>query len=623
MKQSCHTALPMMTRAEFRNTGLDALDFVLVSGDAYIDHPSFGAAIIARLLMDAGYTVGVIPQPDWHSVEAFRIFGRPRLAYLVTGGNIDSMVNHYTVMKRRRSEDAYTPGGKAGARPDRATIVYGNKCKEAYRDVPVILGGIEASLRRFAHYDYWDNRVRHSILYDACGDLLVYGMGEKTILEIARLLNKGVPVSSLTAIPGTCYRANSIDHLEKAVILPSYQQVSSDKKAYADAFMLEEREHDAIRGRVLVQAHEKGYLVVNPPMAPLTTEELDRVYELPYTRRPHPIYKDKIPALDEVSFSIASTRGCYGGCSFCALTFHQGRVIQARSHDSIIREAKLLSHDRDFKGYIHDVGGPTANFRQPACEKQTRCGVCPDRQCIGFEPCKNLVVDHQDYTVLLKKLRQLPGIKKVFVRSGIRYDYLIYDKNRAFLEELAEHHVSGQLKVAPEHVSDRVLYYMNKPRQAIFDRFVQAYEACNRKKGKEQYLVPYLISSHPGSELSDAIELASYLKKNHMRPEQVQDFYPTPGTLSTAMFYTGLDPRTGKRVYIPRDPEEKRMQRALIQYYEPRNFSLVRRALKKADREDLIGFHKEALAPPERTEKSRDFGARKRKNSVDKPRRNR
>ena len=626
-EEQARLILPVMTRGELSNAGLTALDFVLVSGDAYIDHPSFGAAIIARVLMDKGFNVGVIAQPDWHSAEDFRRLGKPKLAFLVTGGNIDSMVNHYTVMKRRRSEDAYTPGGKNGARPDRAVVVYGNRCREAFSDVPVILGGIEASLRRFAHYDYWDDRVRHSILYDACADLIVYGMGEKAILEIAERLQNGERISELTNVRGTCCRAQSMPEDDGAVALPSYTEVSKDKRAYARAFLIEEREHDAVRGKTLYQQHEKGFVKVNPPMPPLSEAELDSVYALPYTRKPHPVYgRQKIPALDEVSFSIASARGCFGGCSFCALTFHQGRVVQARSHNSILGEAKLLTKQPNFCGYIHDVGGPTANFRKPACKKQLTLGVCADKQCIGFTPCKNLTVDESDYTELLKKLRALPGVKKVFVRSGVRYDYLMYDKSPDFLRELAAHHISGQLKVAPEHVSDSVLYYMNKPKHDVFERFRASYEHINKALGLDQYLVPYLISSHPGSTLNDAIELAQYLKKNNMHPEQVQDFYPTPGTLSTTMYYTGFDPRTGNAVYVPRAAEEKSMQRALIQYYERRNYPLIRKALTKADREDLVGFDKASLVPPAQQERQRGYAPEKpskRKNSVDKRRRTR
>lgn len=605
-----------MTRAELREQGIEQLDFVYISGDAYIDHPSFGTAIIARVLQSHGYSVGIIAQPDWSDVRAFRQLGCPRLAFLVSSGNIDSMVNHYSAGKRRRDEDLYSPGGKAGLRPDRAVIVYANRCREAYAHVPVVIGGLEASLRRFAHYDYWDDRVRHSILYDAGADLLLYGMGERSIVELADALDAGTPARELRSIRGSCFRVNRLDELEEDCLeLPSYGQVSSDKAAYARAFQMEAGEQDAVRGKRLVQAHEKGYLVANPPALPLSTAELDAVYALPFTRRPHPIYHDHIPALDEVAFSVTSARGCFGGCSFCALTFHQGRVIQARSHESIIAEVRRLTHDPEFKGYIHDVGGPTANFRQPACDKQLRSGVCRDRQCIGFTPCKNLKVSHADYVALLRKLRAVPGVKKVFVRSGVRYDYVMYDQDDTFLRELVRHHISGQLKVAPEHVSDRVLQYMNKPPYALYERFMQRYRQMNRNAGREQYVVPYLMSSHPGAELSDAIELACYLKKMGLRPQQVQDFYPTPGTLSTCMYHTGLDPRTMRPVYVARSQQEKRMQRALMQFFLPRNFPIVRQALRQAGREDLIGTGRDCLVPPENRHSS--------KNAVDKRRRSR
>lgn len=588
--------LPAVSKRDMENMGVEQLDFVYINGDAYIDHPSFGAAIITRVLMAAGFSVGIIPQPDWHDVKAFQALGRPRLAFLASSGNIDSMVNHYTAAKKKRSEDSYTPGGKAGKRPDRALIVYGNMCRRAYPGVPLLVGGIEASLRRFAHYDYWDDKVRHSILYDAGADILMYGMGERSVLALAEALDEGTPVHEIRNVPGTCYQTASLEGLEKYVLLPSYTEVSADKKQYCKAFMLESREQDALRGKILVQPHEKGYLVVNPPSAPLKQEEMDRVYDLPYTRKPHPMYKEPIPALQEVEFSLTSCRGCFGACSFCALTFHQGRVVQSRSHGSLLKEAKQLTAMGGFKGYIHDVGGPTANFRQPACSKQEKCGVCPDRQCIGYSPCPNMKADESDYVSLLKKLREVPGVKKVFVRSGVRFDYLLYDKKTDFLKELTAHHVSGQLKVAPEHVSDRVLYYMNKPPHRVYEAFVKRYEDMNRREGKQQYLVPYFISSHPGCTLDDAIELAEYIKKTGHRPEQVQDFYPTPGTLSTCMYYTGLDPRTMEPVHIPRG-EEKKMQRALMQYWVPGNRETVRKALRLRGREDLIGRGSKALVP--------------------------
>ena len=593
--------IPALTREELRLRGIEQPDFVYISGDAYVDHPSFGAAIIARVLQSRGYSVAMIAQPDWHSAEPFRAMGRPRLAFLVSSGNLDSMVNHYSVAKRRRTEDSYTPGGRAGSRPDRAVIVYANRCREAYPNVPIVIGGLEASLRRFAHYDYWDDRVRHSVLYDAGADLLLYGMGERSIVELADALDAGTPVREIRTISGSCYRVNSLEELSgDSVLLPSFMEVATDKKAYARAFSLQSAEQDAVTGRRLVQAHEKGFLVANPPQPPLSQAEMDAVYALPFTRKPHPVYREHIPALDEVAFSVTSSRGCFGGCSFCALTFHQGRVVQARSHGSILAEVRRLTQDPDFKGYIHDVGGPTANFRQPACKKQLTQGVCRDRQCIGYRPCGNLEVSHSDYTALLKKLRSLPGVKKVFVRSGVRYDYVMYDRDDAFLRELVAHHVSGQLKVAPEHVSERVLRCMNKPSHELYERFEQRYMALCRQKGREQYLVPYLMSSHPGAELSDAIELACFLKKKGIRPQQVQDFYPTPGTLSTCMYHTGLDPRSMQRVYVARTPEEKAMQRALMQYYLPKNFAVIRKALRRAGREDLIGAGRDCLVPPER-----------------------
>ena len=592
------------TAEELSARGIGQLDFVYIIGDAYVDHPSFGPAIISRVLESHGYTVGIISQPDWHSAEEFRRLGRPRLAFLISAGNIDSMVNHYTSAKKRRSSDAYTPGGEAGKRPDRATIVYANRVREAYRGVPVIIGGIEASLRRFAHYDYWDDKVRRSILSDSGADLLVYGMGERQIVEIADALAGGLPVEQITYVNGTCYMTNSLAQVSEYETIESYEAVARDNKAYASAFMAQYREQDAIRGKRLVQPHGDAYLVVNPPAAPLTTEELDAVYELPYARAPHPSYQKEIPALFEVKFSLTSCRGCFGACSFCALTFHQGRVISARSHASLLREAAILTQQPDFKGNIHDVGGPTANFRQPACKKQLKSGACADRQCLGFEHCKNLMVDHGDYIALLEELSGVPGVKRVFVRSGIRYDYVMYDKSDAFLRALIKNHVSGQLKVAPEHVSDRVLRLMGKPASALYDRFVAKYMQLNRNLGKAQYIVPYFMSSHPGSDLDAAVELAEYLKRTGQRPEQVQDFYPTPGTLSTCMYYTGFDPRTGERVYVPKNASEKAMQRALMQYFMPQYRDLARKALEKAGREDLIGFGKHALVPPrmEKTE---------------------
>lgn len=592
-------AFPPVSGEELRARGIGQLDFVLVSGDAYIDHPSFGAAIIYRLLESHGFSVGVIAQPDWHSAKAFQELGRPKLGFLVTSGNIDSMVNHYAVSGARRDSDAYTENGVAGRRPDHATVVYSNRCREAYAGVPLIIGGIEASLRRFAHYDYWDDRVRHSILYDACADILVYGMGERAIVQIADALKAGTPVAEIIDIPGTCVRVSNAESAKNAVLLPSYSDVAKDKKKYCEAFVIQSREQDAVRGKRLLQAHEKGFLLCNPPARPLLTAELDEVYALPFTRRPHPSIRGHVPALDEVSFSITSSRGCFGNCNFCALTFHQGRVVTGRSHNSILKEAKAFASDPEFKGYIHDVGGPTANFRHPACEKQLKSGACADRQCLGFTACRNLDTSEDDYVILLRKLRELPHVRKVFVRSGVRYDYALLDRDDTFLRELIEHHVSGQLKVAPEHVSDRVLKYMNKPPHAVYERFVQKFEALNKGLGLRQYLVPYLISSHPGSNIHDAIELAQYLKESGHKPEQVQDFYPTPGTASTCMYYTELDPFTMQPVYVAKSHEEKAMQRALLQCFIRRNWPLIRKALRQADREDLIGNGKNCLVPPD------------------------
>ena len=588
-----------LTRAEMEELGWDRPDFCIVTGDAYIDHPSFGTAIIARVLESQGYKVAIIAQPDWHSTADFKRFGRPRLGFLVNSGNIDSMVNHYTAAKKPRSEDSYTPGGKAGARPDRAVIVYVNRIREAYRKVNVIIGGIEASLRRYAHYDYWDNKVRRSILVDSGADLLIYGMGEKPVVQVADALEGGLPIDQITYVPGTCYLASSPEGVEDCIVMPSYDEVREGGEAYCTAFMHQQRETDGIRGRPLAQQNGRDWVVGNPPPEPLTMREMDEVYGLPYMRAPHPSYQEHIPALDEVEFSITSCRGCYGGCSFCALTYHQGRTIQVRSHASILEEARGMVKNPRFKGYIHDVGGPTANFRAPSCKGQLGRGVCANRQCLFPQKCPNLEVSHEDYRQLLLKLRSIEGVKKVFVRSGLRYDYILYDKDNRFFQELVEHHISGQLKVAPEHISDKVLAMMGKPPRELYERFEQKYRQINKNLGKEQYLVPYLMSSHPGSDLDAAIELACYLKEKGIHPEQVQDFYPTPGTLSTAMFFTGLDPRTMKPVYVPRDPRDKRMQRALLQWFRPQNGPIVREALRKAGREDLIGFGKDCLVRPE------------------------
>ena len=579
--------------------GWDQPDFVFVTGDAYVDHPSFGLAIISRVLEKAGYKVAMLPQPEYHDCEAFKLFGRPRLGFLVTSGVIDSMVNHYTAAKKRRSEDAYSPGGRAGYRPDRAVIVYCNRIREAYGSIPILIGGVEASLRRFAHYDYWDDRVRNSILVDSGADVLMYGMGERIILETVRALESGVPFHDMR-ISGTCVMSREIE--PSYVTIESAEEVAADKKAYARAFKVQYDEQDPVRGRGVCQKHGARYLIANPPAMPLTQKELDDTYALPYVRAWHPMYDSLggIPALKEVEFSIAHVRGCYGACSFCALTFHQGRIVTARSHESVIAEAKKLTKLPDFKGYIHDVGGPTANFRRPACDGQLKRGACKNRQCLFPTPCRNLVADHSDYISLLRELRALPGVKKVFIRSGIRFDYLLADKSPAFLNELVRHHVSGQLKVAPEHVAPRVLRTMGKPPVEVYNRFVEAYKRANQQAGTDQYLVPYYMSSHPGCTLDDAIELALYIRRSGHRPEQVQDFYPTPGTLSTAMFYTGLDPRDMSEVYVPRSPEEKAMQRALMQYFLPQNRELVVKALRKAGRTDLIGFGPDCLIRPER-----------------------
>lgn len=626
-----------VTRHDMDERGWDQLDFLYISGDAYVDHPSFGHSIITRLLESEGYKVGIIPQPGWNNINDFMMLGRPKYAVLISSGVIDSMVNHYTARKKTRSDDSYSPGGKAGFRPDRAVIVYSHKVREAFKGIPVIIGGIEASLRRFAHYDYWDNRVRRSILLDSKADLLVYGMGEKPVSEIAGILASGVPIKDIKHVRGTAYVA-SFDELPESIrlnienpssldvpsifirgivadnhqksmgldvpstFIPSFDDVSKDKALYAKAFMTQYNEQDAISGNSLIQPHGDRYLVQNPPAFPMTVKEMDRIYALPYERTYHPVYEKDggIPAIKEVEFSVTSHRGCYGGCSFCALNFHQGRVIQARSQASIINEARNLTWLPGFKGYIHDVGGPTANFRNPSCEKQKKQGVCKDKQCLYPEACRNLNVDHSEYLDLLRKLREIPEVKKVFIRSGIRYDYLMLDKKDDFFNELCEHHISGQLKVAPEHVVDRVLEKMGKPGRKVYEKFVRKFYEINKMLGKEQYLVPYLISGHPGSDLKAAVELAEYLKASGYAPEQVQDFYPTPGTLSTCMFHTGLDPRSMKPVHVPAAPKEKAMQRALLQFGRKENYRLVIEALKLTGREDLIGFEKKCLVKPKR-----------------------
>ena len=577
-------------RQDMLDRKIEQFDFIYVSGDAYVDHPSFGHAIITRVLESLGFSVGIIAQPDWTDTSGFEIYGRPRYAFLVSAGNIDSMVNHYTVSKKRRSKDMYSPGGQAGKRPDRATVVYCNKIRQAYSGVPIIIGGIEASLRRFAHYDYWSDKVRRSLIFDCRANVLTYGMGENVIKELALAMRDGKAIED-TNIKGCCYIRKSLENEENYIEIPSFEEVCEDKKKYCIATKIQYENQDPIRGRTLVQRHGDRYLVVNAPMMPLTSEELDSVYELPYMRTYHPSYENLggVPAINEVKFSVVNSRGCYGACNFCALTFHQGRIVCSRSPKSVIKEVEKMTSDKDFKGYVHDVGGPTANFYGPACEKQLRAGACADRQCLFPKPCKNLKISHDKYLSLLRKLRKIPGVKKVFIRSGIRYDYLINDKNDEFFYELCKHHISGQLKVAPEHISDNVLKQMGKPSKAVYDRFSERFYDINKKLGKKQFLVPYLMSSHPGSTLDDAIELAMYLKSHHLRPEQVQDFYPTPFTLSTCMYYTGLNPLTMEKVYVPRDMEEKMMQRALLQYNVPENKKLVIKALKKAGREDLIG----------------------------------
>lgn len=592
-----------ISKQDMKKLNIEELDFVLVTGDAYVDHPSFAHAIVSRVLESRGYTVGIIAQPDWHSCEDFKRLGRPRLAFLVSAGNIDSMVNHYTASRKKRNDDMYSPNGKAGFRPDRATIVYCNRIREAYGDISIIIGGIEASLRRFAHYDYWSDKVRRSILIDSGADLLTFGMGEIQTAEIADRLNLGVHASDITDVDGTAYLCKAENLPSDSKVLPDFAEVSSSPEKYALATKIQYEEQDYVRGKVLAQLDRDKYVVQNKPMRPLTTAEMDAVYELPYERTYHPIYEPLggIPAIREVEFSLTSCRGCFGACTFCAITFHQGRTVSARSHESLEREAEALVKKPNFKGYIHDVGGPTANFRKPSCRAQLERGVCSNRQCLFPKPCPNLEIDHSDYLKLLRRLRKIKGVKKVFVRSGIRYDYLIYDKNDEFFRELCMHHISGQLKVAPEHISGNVLRFMGKPEKNVYDKFVKKYDEINKKLGKKQYIVPYLMSSHPGSTLSDAVRLAEYLRDINHYPEQVQDFYPTPGSIATCMYFTGIDPRTMKRVYVPRSYHEKQMQRALLQYKNPKNYDLVAEALTKAGREDLIGFDRRCLIKPKKS----------------------
>lgn len=590
-----------ITREEMKERGWDQVDFVYVSGDAYVDHPSFGHAIITRLLESRGYRVGIIAQPDWRKPESVQVFGEPRLGFLVSAGNMDSMVNHYSVSKKRRKTDAYTPGGEMGKRPDYACVVYGNLIRQTYKKTPIILGGIEASLRRMAHYDYWSDKLKRSVLLDSGADVISYGMGEHSIIELAEALDAGIPVEDITYIAGTVVKTKSLDSIYDAEILPSFEDLKADKMNYDRSFYTQYLNTDAFNGKRLVEPYSDHlYVVQNPPATPLTQMEMDDVYSLPYQRTYHPSYEAKggVPAIKEIKFSLISNRGCFGGCSFCALTFHQGRIVQVRSHESLIEEAKEITKDKDFKGYIHDVGGPTANFRHPSCKKQMEHGVCKTRQCLFPSPCKNLDADHRDYVSLLRKLRDIPKVKKVFIRSGIRFDYLLADKKQEFLRELCEYHVSGQLKVAPEHVAGPVLSLMGKPEHKVYEEFTRQFYKMNERIGKEQYLVPYLMSSHPGSTLKEAVELAEYCRDLGYMPEQVQDFYPTPSTLSTCMYYTGVDPRTMQKVYVPKSPHEKAMQRALIQYRNPELYDLVIEALHKAGRSDLIGFGPKCLVRP-------------------------
>ena len=594
--------LPVSTR-EMKTMGWEQPDFILVTADAYVDHPSFGAAIIGRWLQHHGFRVALLPQPGWKDTRDFTRLGKPRLGFLVSGGNMDSMVAHYTAAKKPRSEDAYSPGGQRGFRPDRPTLVYTNRLREAFGDIPIIIGGLEASLRRFAHYDYWENKVRHSVLADSQADLLAYGMGERAILAIAQALAAGTPIGAVTGVPGTCYWAK--EPPEDCLVLPGFGEVSQNKQAYCKAFLTQQNEQDTVRGKRLAQEHPRGFLVQNPPAAPLTRQELDKLYSLPFARAWHPAYDQAggIPALEEVRFSITATRGCFGGCAFCSLAFHQGRTVQSRSTKSILEEAAALTLLPGFKGYIHDIGGPTANFREPACAKQAKEGTCAHRQCLFPKPCPQLRVTHKEFLDTLRKARALPGVKKVFVRSGIRFDYLMLDEDPALLREFCAHHISGQLKVAPEHRSPETLRLMEKPAPEVYDGFCRRFAETNRTLGKEQYMVPYFISSHPGCTLSDAVRLAEYLRDIGHHPEQVQDFYPTPGTLATTMYYTGLNPRTLKPVFVPRSLQDKAMQRALLQYRDPKNHSRVRQALAACGREDLIGHGKRCLVPPPRGRK--------------------
>lgn len=601
MKYNREHFLPV-SREDMEQRGWDQCDFVYITGDAYVDHSSFGPAIISRHLEAHGYRVGIISQPDWKRDDSIAVLGEPRLAFLVSGGNMDSMVNHYTVAKKRRRTDAYTPGGQMGKRPDYAVVVYANLIRRTYKHTPVIIGGIEASLRRLAHYDYWSDKIKRSVLLDSGADLISYGMGEHSIREIADALDSGLAVQDITFVPGTVYRTREGElSAYEPVMLPSFEEIVGDKRKYAESFVIQYTNTDPFTAKPLVESYPGKVLVVqNPPALPLTTQEMDDIYAYPYTGTYHPDYEREggVPAIQEIRFSLTSCRGCFGGCSFCALTFHQGRIVQTRSHQSIMEEAEKMTKDPEFKGYIHDVGGPTANFRRTSCDKQSEKGVCQNKQCLFPKPCKNLQVDHSDYVRLLRKLKKLPGVKKVFVRSGIRFDYVMADRDDTFLKELCQDHISGQLRVAPEHISDQILRAMGKPPHNVYQQFLDRYGRVNRLTGKKQYVVPYLMSSHPASTLKEAVELAEYVRDLGYMPQQVQDFYPTPGTVSTCMYYTGLDPRTMKPVYVPKKPHEKAMQRALIQYRDPKNYELVKEALLKAGRGDLIGFDRHCLIPP-------------------------
>lgn len=604
-----------VSKKDMKRRGWAQCDFVFIIGDAYVDHSSFGPAIISRHLEAHGYKVGMIAQPDWKEDSSISRLGEPRLAFLVCGGNMDSMVNHYTVAKKRRHTDAYTPGGEMGKRPDYAAVVYSNLIRRTYKKTPIIIGGIEASLRRLAHYDYWSDKVKRSILLDSGADLVSYGMGERSMLEIADALDSGLDVKDITFVPGTVYRTREGElSAYDPILLPSYEEITTDKRKYAESFMVQYQNTDAFTARPLVEPYPNKVLVVqNPPAKPLSTQEMDDIYAYPYVGTYHPSYEAMggVPAIQEIQFSLTSCRGCFGGCSFCALTFHQGRIVQTRSHESILKEAKSLTVKTGFKGYIHDVGGPTGNFRHPSCQKQLEKGVCQKKQCLFPKPCPNLKVDHKDYVALLRKLKRLPGVKKVFVRSGIRFDYVMQDSDDTFLKELCREHISGQLRVAPEHVSDPVLRAMGKPSNEVYEKFIRRYERVNRLTGKKQYVVPYLMSSHPGSTMKEAVKLAEYIRDLGYMPEQVQDFYPTPSTISTCMYYSGLDPRTMKPVYVPKSAHEKAMQRALIQYRDPKNYDLVKEALHRAGREDLIGFDKKCLIPPRKLKKSKKTGKRR------------